>query len=128
MHTNRAHFSKIRALFCKFKALFFYFQKRARETSPFPVASCAPDPIRKYCTEEQISIRISPNCSQSSRPEVFYEKPILKNSAKFAGKHVCQSFFFNQVAGLRPATLLKKRLRHRWFPVIFIKFLTTHNF
>ena len=35
--------------------------------------------------------------------------------------------FFNKVAGLgvRPATLLKKRLWHRCFPVIFVKFSRT---
>ena len=31
--------------------------------------------------------------------------------------------FFSKVAGLRPATLLKNRLRHRCFPVDFVKFL-----
>ena len=46
--------------------------------------------------------------------------------AKFTGKHLCQSLFFNKVAGLRPATLLKKRLRHRCFPVNFVRFLRTH--
>ena len=30
---------------------------------------------------------------------------------------------FNKVAGLKPATLLKKRLRHSCFPVNFAKFL-----
>ena len=34
-----------------------------------------------------------------------------------------QSRFFNKVAGLRPATLLKKRLWHRCFPVNFTKVL-----
>ena len=37
--------------------------------------------------------------------------PILnrvKKFTKFTGKHLCQSFFFNKVVGLRPATLLKK--------------------
>ena len=33
--------------------------------------------------------------------------------------------FFNKVAGLRPATLLKKRLWHRCFAVNFAKFLRT---
>ena len=33
------------------------------------------------------------------------------------GKHLCQSLFFNKVSGLSPATLLKKRLRHKCFPV-----------
>ena len=27
---------------------------------------------------------------------VFYEKCVLKNFAKFAGKHLCQSLFFNK--------------------------------
>ena len=45
--------------------------------------------------------------------------------AKFTGKHLCQSLFFNKVAGLRPATLFKKRLWHRCFPVNFAKFLKT---
>ena len=32
---------------------------------------------------------------------------------------------FNKVVGLRPATLLKKRPWHRWFPVNFVRFLRT---
>ena len=32
---------------------------------------------------------------------------------------------FLKVAGLRPATLLKKRLWHKCFPVNFVKFLRT---
>ena len=34
----------------------------------------------------------------------------FENFAKFTGKHLCQSLFFNKVAGLGPATLLKKVL------------------
>ena len=34
----------------------------------------------------------------------------LRNFAKFAGKHQCESLFFNKVAGVRSATFLKKRL------------------
>ena len=58
-------------------------------------------------------------------PEVFYEKGALKNFAKFTGKFLCQSLVFNKVAGLRPVTLLKKRLWHRCFSVNFSKFLRT---
>ena len=36
------------------------------------------------------------------------KKGVLKNFTKFTGKHLCQSLFFNKVAGLRPATLLKR--------------------
>ena len=52
-------------------------------------------------------------------------KGILRNFAKFKGKHLCQSLFLNKVADLRPATLLKKRLWHRYFLVNFAKFLRT---
>ena len=41
------------------------------------------------------------------------------------GKHLLQSVFFNKVVGLRPATLSKKRLWQRCFPVNFVKFLRT---
>ena len=37
----------------------------------------------------------------------------------------CARVFFNKVADLRSATLLKKRLWHRCFPVSFEKFLRT---
>ena len=40
---------------------------------------------------------------------------VLINFAKFTGKHLCQSQFFNKVAGLW----------HRCFPVNFAKFLRT---
>ena len=60
---------------------------------------------------------------RSSRLEVFSKKLVIKNFTKFSGKYLCQSIFFNKVAGLRPATLLKKRLWHSCFPENFVKFL-----
>ena len=35
-------------------------------------------------------------------------KGILRNFAKFTGKHLCQSLIFNKVAGLIPVILLEK--------------------
>ena len=32
----------------------------------------------------------------------LHNNNFLKNLAKFTGKHLCQSLFFNKVAGLRP--------------------------
>ena len=52
-------------------------------------------------------------------------KGVLRNFTKFTGKHLYQSLFFNKVAGLRPETLLQKRLWHRCFPVNFAKLLRT---
>ena len=53
------------------------------------------------------------------------KKGVLKTFTKFTGKDLCQSLFFNKVAALRPATLLKNRLWHRCFPVNFVTFLRT---
>ena len=62
---------------------------------------------------------------RSSHQRCSMKKGVLRNFTKFTGKHLCQSLFFNKVAALRPATLLKKRLWHRCFPVNFVKFLRT---
>ena len=56
---------------------------------------------------------------------VLQKKGVLRNFTKFTGKHLCQSLFFNKVAGLSPAALLRKRLWHRCFPVNFAKFRRT---
>ena len=71
--------------------------------------------------------------TEATTGDVLWKKVFLKFFAKFTGKHLCWSLFFNriadwslffnQVAGLRPATLLKKRLQHRCFLVNFAKFL-----
>ena len=52
---------------------------------------------------------------RSSHWRCSIKKCVLKNFAKFTGKHLHQRLFFNNAAGLRPATLLKKRLRQRFF-------------
>ena len=50
---------------------------------------------------------------------------VLKNFAKFTGKHTCQSLFFNKITGLRVATLLKEKFMHKCFPVNFVTLLRT---
>ena len=65
---------------------------------------------------------------RTSRPAVFCKKGLLKKFAKCTGKHQCQSLYFNKFAGLRPATLLKKSLWQRCFPLNFVKFLRTPFF
>ena len=66
--------------------------------------------------------------SRSSRLELLCIKGVFRNFGKFTGKHLCQSVFFNKVAGLGPATLLKKRCWPRCFPVNVAKFLSKNNF
>ena len=61
----------------------------------------------------------------SSHQKCSVKKGVPGNFTKFTGKYLCQSLFFNKVAGLRPALLLKKRLWHCCFPLNFVKFLRT---
>ena len=72
-----------------------------------------------FTTVRLVSVR-------GSCPEVFCNKGILY--AKLIGKHLCQSLFFNKVAGLRSAILLKKGLWHTCFPIKFAKFSRTNFF
>ena len=65
---------------------------------------------------------------RSSYQRCSIRKGVLKNFAKFTGKHLCQSIIINKGVGLRPAALLKKRLWHRCFPVNFAEFLRTPFF
>ena len=60
-----------------------------------------------------------------SRQEVFCKEAVLKNFVKFTGKLLCRNLFFNNVACLQPATVSKKRLRHRCFTLNFGKTLRT---
>ena len=60
--------------------------------------------------EKRVAIRF-----RSSHKRCSKKKDVLRNFAKFTGKHLWQNHFFNKVAGLKPATLLKKKLWHRCF-------------
>ena len=55
-----------------------------------------------YCNEYLKKITCSRllKIYRSSRPEVFCEKGVLRNIAKFTGKHLYQSFYLNKVATL----------------------------
>ena len=54
---------------------------------------------------------------------MFFKIGGPKSSARFTGKCLYQSLFSNKMRGLRPATLLKRSLWYRCFPVNFAKFL-----
>ena len=81
-------------------------------------------PLIRYLTV--FWIRLCVKLSEISRctwqkqpPEVFYKKGVLKNFAKFTGKHLCQTLFFNKVAGRR-CSVTKGVLRN------FAKFTGKH--
>ena len=73
------------------------------------------------CKRNSIKLNVLSETLRGSRPEVFYKVGVLKDFAKFTGKHLRQSLFFNKVAGLGR------------FPLNFLKslrtsFLTQHLF
>ena len=57
---------------------------------------------------------------RNNHSQMFFKTGVFKIFAKFTGKHLCQSLFFNKVAG--PKTSFKKRF---CFLVSFVKFLRT---
>ena len=63
-------------------------------------------------------------CYEEQMPEAVAGN-VLKNVEKFTGNHLLRSLFLNKVAGLSPATLFKRRLRHRCFRTNFAMFLST---
>ena len=73
----------------------------------------------EFCISELVSVFLdicqSSEVEQNQLQEVFCKKDVLKNLAKFTGKQLWQSLFFNKIAGLTPTTLLKKRLWHKFF-------------
>ena len=57
---------------------------------------------------------------------MFYKKIVLRNFAKFTGKHMCRSLFFNRVIEKREKILYWKRDSGGvFFHESFTKFLTT---
>ena len=66
--------------------------------------------------------------TRGSHRRCSVRKGVPGNFVKFTRKHLCQSPFFNKVSALRPATLSKKKLWHRCFPVNFVEFLRTPFF
>ena len=55
------------------------------------------------------------------RTEVFCKKGVLKDFTKLTEPHLHRGASFLIKLQATPATLLKKRLRHRCFPVKFVK-------
>ena len=70
--------------------------------------------IMKYQPREKLTPQAYTRSCSSSHQSCSIRKGVLKIFAKFTGKHLCQSLFFNKVTGLR--------LSHWCFAVNFAKF------
>ena len=62
---------------------------------------------------------------QKQPPGAFCKKLCSWKFHKIHRKAPVPETFYNKVAGLRPETLLKKRLWYRYFSVTFVKILRT---
>ena len=95
-------------------------------TSLIKEQTCYKNPDNPSCINLILTNKpLSSHNPKSSHQRCAVKNGVLRNFAKFTGKQLCQILFFYKVAGLRPATLLKKRLWHRCFSDNFAKFLRT---
>ena len=53
--------------------------------------------VSSLCKKAVRKVSVLSRLSRSSHPEVFCKKGVLRNFAKFTGKPLCQSLFFNKV-------------------------------
>ena len=65
------------------------------------------------------------NLEKQTKIYTKFKKGVLRHFAQFTGKHLCQSFFFNKLAALGPATLLKKETVAQVFPCEFYEISKT---
>ena len=62
---------------------------------------------------------------KTSRTEVFCKKGALNHLVKFTEQSLLRGYFSIKVVSLQSATLLKRRLQHKCFPVNVVKYLRT---
>ena len=53
----------------------------------------------KIIDEIKTNMYVDDSILRSSRPDVFCEKGVLRNFAKFTGKRLCQGLFLNKGVG-----------------------------
>ena len=99
MWTNRCYSCMVHSRFGKIFSVLFTKNNLWESTSYFQQRDWLP----KWNLYSNIS-SVKLDKSQSSRPEVFFTKGVFRNFAKFIRKQLCQSLFFNKVAGLMLAT------------------------
>ena len=94
--------------FCAISRNIFFYRTPTVAASEKGVLRCAfAKEFEVFWIVQSRGTLIKLGALKSSRRRCSVRKGIHRNFANFAGKHLCQSLFFNKVAGLRAATLLK---------------------
>ena len=102
------------------KVLLFYLEN-CSQVKLFYLENCSQ--VKAIYFSKPVVIISKYRITRSSHCKCSIRKGVHRNFSKFTGKHQCQSLFFNKVACLRPATLLKTRPWLRCFPLNLVKFL-----
>ena len=101
------------AVICK-KQIKYHFTKFIKQTFFEVFQACGFLSLIKALGRHQKSTL------QKQPPEVLYGKGYLKKkNCKIHRKKLCQSFFFNEVAGLEPCNFIKIETLAQVFPVNF---------
>ena len=76
---------------------------------------------RNYCVSLLWKSKKGYGENQKQPPRCSVKKGVLRNFAKFTGKHLCQRLFFDKGAGLRPnaCNFIKKQSLAQVFPCEF---------
>ena len=79
-----------------------------------------------FCKKGVMTCKLIVLWTLNRQAKIFLRKKGgLNNFAKYVGKRLFRSLFFNKVVVLKPATMLKKRLRPICLFVKFVNFLRT---
>ena len=105
---------------------FFKFPIHLYLRTPSSSCLCCNGEIRQlYMNHLEISASELASAQAAIRG-VLWKKVVLKNFAKFTGKHLCHSLFLiKQTVACTLCSFIKRRLWHRCFPVNFGKSLRT---
>ena len=84
-----------------------------------------------FCLTKKMKVTPLERCSlyRSSHQRHSVNKVVLKNFARFTGKHLCWSFLFNKVAGLQTCNVFKRQTLAQFSCEFYETFMLTflHN-
>ena len=103
----------------------FYYKPKVRllQSKNFDFICFDESPLKMMRNVFNFTLKLSSCLRQKQPPEVFCKKGVIRNLAKFTGKHLCQSLFLNKVAGAACRRLLLLRYFSLFsFPLFFFFF------
>ena len=94
------------------------------DTHFFNILTCTKHMVFTYFLQMLVFIWTLSSVIRPSHQRCSCEKKVFLKISQNSKKNTCASLLFNKVANLRTATLLKRRLWQKCFPVNFAKFFS----